>query len=420
MEQESTTKTIVKRFMPLIIVAITVLIIFFLMASRPIPPTKEQEEKAWTVSTEIAARVPVHPQLELLGSVESPYTTQLSAAINADVVNVPVREGVFVSKGDILVELDEAEARLNLQQKQADVIELEASIIAEKNRYKSDLAALKSEQSLLQIAKRSVERQRKLEKSNLTSQELIDNSSNKLELQALSVNSRQLSIADHTSRLNQLEAKLARAKANVSNAELDLSRTKITAPYNGQITQVNVSPGGRVRPGETIVVLYDSSQIEVRAQIPDKSINLVRASLNAGEPLKASISIYGEDVTLTLNRLSGKTNTGSGGVDGLFKATSEDPPFIIGSSVKLTLDLPLLEKAITAPISAVYGTNRIYSIKDQRLVSVNASIIGAYFDSHGQQRLILDTPLNTGDSFITTQLPNAINGLKVTVKEARL
>lgn len=416
MEQTSNKKTVVKRFIPLIIVAITVLIIFSLMASRPTPPTNEQEEKAWTVSTEVATREAVHPQLQLLGTVESPYTTQLSAAINADVVNVPAREGAYVSKGDVLVELDEVEARLNLQQKQADVIELEASVIAEKNRYQSDLAALKSEQSLLQIAKRSVERQRKLEKSNLTSQELIDNSSNKFELQALSVNSRQLSIADHTSRLNQLEAKLARAKANVSNAELDLSRTKITAPYNGQITSVSVSPGGRVRPGEPIVELYDSSQIEVRAQIPDKSINLVRSSLKAGAPLTASLSIYGEDVTLILNRLSGKTNTGSGGVDGLFKATSEDPPFIIGSSVKLTLDLPLLDKAITAPISAVYGTNRVYSVKDQRLVSVDASIIGAYFDKNGQQRLILDTPLSTGDTFITTQLPNAINGLKVTVR----
>lgn len=420
MEQEPKKRTIVNRSMPLIIVAITVLIIVLLMASRPIPPTKEQEEKAWAVSTEIATRTPVHPQLELLGSVESPYTTQLSAAINADVINVPAREGAFVLEGDILVELDEAEARLNLQQKQADVTELEASIITEKNRYKSDLAALKSEQSLLQIAKRSVDRQRKLEKSNLTSQELIDNSSNKLELQALSVNSRQLSIADHTSRLNQLEAKLARAKANVSNAELDLSRTKVTAPYNGQITQVSVSPGGRVRPGEPIVELYDSSQIEVRAQIPDKSINLVRSSLKTGKPLNASISIYGEEVTLTLSRLSGKTNSGSGGVDGLFKATTDDPPFIIGSSVKLTLDLPLLEKAITAPISAVYGTNRIYSIKDQRLVSVDASIIGAYFDKTGQQRLILDTPLRNGETFITTQLPNAINGLKVTVREASL
>ncbi|WP_250657003.1 efflux RND transporter periplasmic adaptor subunit [Alkalimarinus coralli] len=419
MEHAPKSKSIVKRFLPLIIIAITVIIIFFLMASRPVPPTKEQEEKAWAVSTEVATRQPVHPQLELLGTVESPHTTQLSAAINADVIDVPAKEGAYVNKGDILVVLDDAEALLNLQQKQADVVELQASITAEKNRYQSDLAALKSEQALLDIAKRSVARQKKLAKSNLTSQELIDNSSNKLELQALSVNSRELSIADHSARLNQLEARLARANANVENAQLDVARTKITAPYNGQITRVSVSPGGRVRPGESVVELYDSSQIEVRAQIPDKSVNLVQSSLKEGKPLQASVSIYGNTVTLTLDRLSGKTNTGAGGVDGLFRATSENPPFIIGGSVKLTLNLPLINEAITAPISAVYGTGRIYSIEDQRLVSVDAEIIGAYFDKAGKQRLILDTPLRSGATFITTQLPNAINGLKVKAREPR-
>ena len=419
MEHAPKRKSMVKRFLPLIIVAITVLIIFSLMASRPVPPTKEQEEKAWAVSTELATRLPVHPQLELLGTVESPHTTQLSAAINADVVEVPAKEGAYVNKGDILVILDDAEALLNLQQKQADVVELEASITAEKNRYKSDLAALKSEQALLNIAKRSVARQKKLAKSNLTSEELIDNSSNKLELQALSVNSRELSIADHSARLNQLEARLARAKANVENAQLDVARTKVTAPYNGQITRVSVSPGGRVRPGEPVVELYDSSRIEVRAQIPDKSVNLIQSSLKEGKPLQAFVSIYGKSVTLTLDRLSGKTNTGAGGVDGLFRATSENPPFIIGGSVKLILNLPLINEAITAPISAVYGTDRIYSVEDQRLVSVDASIIGAYFDKTGTQRLILDTPLRSGATFITTQLPNAINGLKVKAREPR-
>ncbi|UZE95433.1 efflux RND transporter periplasmic adaptor subunit [Alkalimarinus alittae] len=417
MEQTSKTKALIKRFLPLIIVAITVLIMFVLMASRPVPQTKEQDEKSWAVSTEIATRAPVHPQLELLGTIESPYMTQISAAINADVLRVPVREGNYVTKGDILVELDDVEARLNLQQKQANVVEIKALIMAENNRYQSDLVALKSEQSLLDIAKRSVERQRKLEKSNLTSQELIDNASNKLEQQALSVNSRQLSISDHNSRINQLSANLARAKADVTDAELDLARTNVTAPYNGQIIRVNVSPGGRVRLGEPIVELYDSSQIEVRAQIPDKSISLIQSSLKAGAPLEATVSIYGEDVTLILSRLSGKTNAGSGGVDGLFKATSDNPPFIIGGSVKLVLNLPPLDTAITAPISAVYGTDRIYSVKDQRLVSVKASIIGAYFDKNGQQRLILETPLASGEPFITTQLPNAIDGLKVTVRE---
>lgn len=417
MEQVAPKKSLIKRLIPLIIIAATIIIITLLMASRPIPPTVVQEEKAWAVSTEVATRSPVHPQLELLGTIQSPHTTHLSAAITADVLRVPAQEGAYVAKGDVLVALSDVEAQLNLQQRQADIKELEASIVAERNRYNADQVALKSEQSLLDMAKRAVERQKKLEQSNLTSQELIDNARNKYELQSLTVNNRKLNIADHSSRLKQLNAKLARAQANAKQAELDLMRTQVTAPFDGQITQVNVSPGRRVRLGDALVELYDSSQIEVRAQIPDKSIHLVKSALQQGQSLTATASIYGEDVTLQLSRLSGKTNAGSGGVDGLFTTTNGHSPLIIGSSIKLVLNLPLINNAITAPISAVYGTDRIYSIQDHRLIASKASIIGAYFNTQGEQRLILDTPLKTGETFITTQLPNAIDGLKVKVRE---
>jgi len=411
-------KLLIKRFLPLIIIAITALIITILMVSRPSPPTKPQIEKAWAVNTEAASREPIKPQLELLGSVESPYTSQLSAAITADIKNVPIREGTYVTKGQLLVELDDIEAQLKLQQKKANTEEFLASITSENNRYKSDLSALKSEQALLKIAERSVGRQTKLEKSNLTSQEQIDTARNKLELQSLSVNNRQLNIADHTSRLQQLNAKLLRAKAELSNAELDLSRTKIVAPYNGQITHVNVSPGDRVRVGEPIIELYDSKQIEVRAQIPNRSVSLIRKALNNSSSLQASVIIYGEEIPFTLNRLSGRANSGAGGVDGLFKALSENPPLILGNTVKLILNLPQIENTITAPLSALYGTNRIYTIKDERLISTPVSVAGSYLDKEGKQRLILKTKLASGESFITTQLPNAINGLKVSVRGA--
>ena len=405
-------------FLPLLIVTITALIIFILMASRPMPPTKPQIEKAWSVNTELASRAPVNPQLELLGSVESPYTSQLSAAVTADVKSILVREGAYVTKGQLLVELDDIEAQLNLQQKKANTEELLATITSENNRYRSDLSALKSEQALLEIAERSVGRQKKLEKSNLTSQEQIDTARNKLELQSLSVNKRQLNIADHTSRLQQLNAKLLRAKAERSNAELDLSRTKIIAPYNGQITHVDVSPGDRVRVGEAIIELYDTKQIEVRSQIPNRSVSLIRKALNNSSLLQATIFIYDEEIPFTLDRLSGRANTGSGGVDGLFKASSENPPLILGNTVKLILNLPQIENTITAPLSALYGTNRIYTIKDERLISTLVHVIGSYLNKEGKQRLILKTKLASGEPFITTQLPNAINGLKVSVRGA--
>lgn len=412
------SRLLIKRFLPLIIIAITALIIFILMASRPIPPTKPQVEKAWTVNTEAASREPISPQLELLGAVESPYTSQLSAAVTADVKSTPTREGVYVTKGQLLVELDDIEAQLNLQQKQANTDELIASIVSENNRYKSDLSALKSEQALLKIAGRAVDRQKKLETSNLTSQALIDAARNKQELQKLSVNNRQLTIADHSSRLQQLNAQLLRAQSELSKAELDLSRTKVVAPYNGQIIQVNVSPGDRVRVGESIIELYDSKQIEIRAQIPNRAVILIRKALASSASLKASVIIGSEEIPFILSRLSGKANMGSGGVDGLFKSLSENPPLIPGNTVTVTLNLPEIKDAITTPLSALYGTNRIYGIKEGRLVSTPVSVEGSYIDNEGKQRLILKTTLAEDEPFITTQLPNAINGLKVSVKEA--
>jgi len=416
-------RALIKQFLPIIIITLTALIIFILMTSRATPPKKLPIEKSWAVSTESVSRGLVNPQLELLGSVESIYTSQLSAAITADVKHVPIREGAYVTKGQLLVELDDIETQLELQQKKANTEELIASITSENNRYKSDIVALKNEQALLSIAERSVERQKKLEKSNLTSQEQIDTALNKRELQSLLVNKRQLNIADHTSRLQQLNAKLLRAKAERSNADLNLSRTHITAPYDGQITHVNVSPGDRVRLGEPIVELYDSQQIEVRAQIPNRSVSLIRSALsNTAQTntssLKASVAIYGQNIPFTLDRLSGKANSGSGGVDGLFKASSENPSLIPGNSVKLTVNLPVIENTITAPLSALYGTNRIYTIKDERLVSTQASVEGSYITKEGKQRLILKTKLAAGETIVTTQLPNAINGLKVSVRGA--
>jgi len=239
----------------------------------------------------------------------------------------------------------------------------------------------------------------------------------------LSVNNRQLNISDHTSRLQQLNAKLLRAKAELSNAELNLSRTQVVAPYDGQIIQVNVSPGDRVRLGEPIVELYDSEEIEVRAQIPNRSVSLIRKALvNAKqsntETLKASVTIYDQDIPFTLDRLSGKANTGAGGVDALFKASSENPALIPGNSVKLIVDLPAIENTITTPLSALYGTNRIYTIKDERLVSVLVSVEGSYITKTGKQRLILKTDIPAEAPIVTTQLPNAISGLKVSVRGA--
>jgi len=396
------------------IIVVTIIIISALNASKPEPKKKINTEKSWSVNFEEISFQRVHPQIELLGSVESPFDSNLTSAIIAYVKSVPVREGDAVDKGLVLVELEDTDTQIVLKQRQADVAELEAQIRAENNRYQSDQKALTSEQYLLELSKNSLARQKKLMKSNLVSQEKNDSAQFELTRQILTLNARELNIANHDSRLAQLKARLSRTKTTLSDAKLDLDRTQIRAPFSGRITEVNVSPGDRVFEGQTIARIYDQDKLEIRAQIPDRIAGKIKNALANQLQITASATIYGEEVELRLDRLSGKANFGSGGVDALFTVTQGKSLLIIGNSIKLVLNLPALDDVVTAPLSSIFGTNRLYLIENERLQPKTVDVLGHYFNSNGKHRVIVqNNELAQGDRIITTQLPSAISGLKV-------
>jgi multidrug efflux pump subunit AcrA (membrane-fusion protein) len=422
-----------KWLLPVLILIIAVLIITALVATKPQPPKKETTEKSWLVSSEPLKFRSVSPNIALLGHVESPFDSKLSAAINSDVLSVPVRDGQIVSQGQVLITLDAREIKLYVAQRQADVDELSAQIIAENNRYNSDKSSLVEEQKLLDIATQGVKRQLKLQKSKLGSQERVDSAETLRAQKSLSLNARKLNIADHPSRSNQLTAGLNRAQTLLSDAKIDVERTLIIAPFDGVITAVNVAPGERVQLGQTLVSLYDRKNIEVRAQLPNRYVALVKASLAQGDLIQASTESYGITNQLELKRLSGQANQSTGGIDALFTPliptelkpsvlqTTEtlSSTLILNSTLKVQVTLPPLQNVATLPLSAIYGSDRIYRIEDGRLQSINVTILGKQLSSTGgQDRVIIQSnALKDGDMITTTQLPTAISGLKVIERE---
>jgi len=422
-----------KWFLPLVILGIAALIITLLNITKPAPPKKETTEKEWLIQTEALHLGDASPQIHLLGHVESPFNSMLSAAISADVIDVPVRDGQFVHKGDILITLDAREINLSITQKQADVTELEAQVLSENNRYESDIASLHEEQRLLVIAEQGVKRQAKLQASKLVAQERYDSAESQRAQQALSLNARKLNIADHPSRLNQLKARLARAKTALNDALIDRERTLIKAPFDGVITLVSVAPGERVQVGQALVSLYDRANMEVRAQVPDRYVALIRTSLAEGTRIKAFSESYGQISSLELQRLSGQANQKTGGVDAIFTPatptisndetssshtsalTAPASDLILNSSLQIQVNLPALKNVATLPLSAIYGSNRIYRVEDGRIQSYTVTILGKQFSPEtGLDRVIIKSEiLDEGDMVTTTQLPNAISGLKV-------
>ena len=339
-------------------------------------------------------------------------------------LSVPVRDGQRVSKGQELISLDAREIELSISQRQADVDELKAKIIAENNRYKSDKQSLNEEKQLLEIAEQAVTRQQKLQKSKLGSQERIDLAETLRAQTALSLNARKLNIADHPSRLNQLNARLKRAQTLLNDAKIDAERARIIAPFDGVITSVNVAPGERVQIGQTLISIYDRKNMEVRAQLPNRYVSLVKDSLTQGDMINAQTESYGNTSQLQLERLSGQANQGTGGIDALFtplngSVADQSSTLILNSTLKVRVTLPALKNVVSLPLSAIYGANRIYRIENERIHSVDVTVLGKQLSAKdGLDRVIIrsDT-LKDGDVIATTQLPNAISGLKVIERE---
>ena len=407
------------KVLSLLIVLLTFVLLMIFRFIQPEPPVKPQEEKTWTVQTTHLVDGVKSPQLELYGQVESPHTATITAIINADVKSLDVNEGQNVSQGQLLITLDDTDAKLAFEDKTSYVAELEALIDSEKNRYKNDLASLKLEKSLVALAEKKLAREEKTSKSNLTSQSSFDSQKQALNNQKLALNARQLNITDHPARLAQLEARLNRNRALAQQAENDLLRATVVAPFDGIVLKTMVSPGERVLPGEVLLEMYATGQVELRAQLPQKFIAIVKQSLADQLPLEATVKTGSGRQIVSMSRISGSIADGAHGVDALFVVDSDVvEKLIIGDALEMTLELPAIDNVFSVPVSSIYGTNRIYRVDDERLLAVSVEKMGRQYKQDKQFILIRSDELQVGDEIITTQLPHAITGLKVKIHNA--
>jgi len=399
---------------PVLVVCTTIALLFLMKLFQPEPKVIVQQEKTWVVNTQVLLDGEQSPQVRMFAHIESPYTSVLTSAISADVQSLQVREGQHVLKGQPLIVLDETDVQLAFEQHFANNAEIEASIVLENNRYKNDLVALKLEKSLESLAETKLAREKKTSKTNLTSKSSLDLQKQALYQQNLSLDKRQLDVKNHSARLAQLEAKRMRSQALLRQAEIDVQRAIVIAPFDGVVLETSVSPGERVRVGEKLLEIYATEQVELRAQLPQKYIAVIKKSLRNDVILTAMIKTTAGDFFVDLDRVSGVVAQSGSGVDALFKLPNEwVNAFTIGETVGLTLSLPAVQHVFSVPVSAIYGTDRIYRVIDNRLQSISIEVVGNQFAGNKQLVLVKSDTLQAGDEIITTQLPHAINGLKI-------
>jgi len=405
--------------LPLLILVIGARGFWYMYQTKPKNKPIKTEEQAWVVSVMSVTPTNLSPTVTLYGRLESTRTTTLRAPtpafnINALVKKVAVLEGEKVKKGNILIRLEDEDSRLNLKQRKADIVEIESQITLEKQRHANNLTALKHEETLLKLTRKSLERLRKLKRQKVSSQSALEEAQQNVERQLLTITQRRLEIKSHKAKLSQLQAKRNRTLAQRDIARLELARTKVKAPFTGIIAEVSVAIGDRVRSGDALLSMYDNSILEARAQIPSRHQATILDVLSRGRKLSASALVNKKPISLQLARVSGKINPDSGGIDGLFRVVKGPYLLRLGQFLTLYLTLPKQTGVVALPYEAIYGVDRIYKLDDKRMKRLTVERVGEQILASGQARILVRSPeLQAGSQVVITQLPNAMDGLKV-------
>jgi len=400
----------------MLILAAAIAVAVALVKTRPAAKAIASKEKSWPVATVLAEPRSWQPVITLYSRVESLWSSQLTSALTADVIAVAVIEGARFESGDLLVRLDDRDARLELAQREADVTQAEARIESELLRHQTDLAALPRERKLLELTRNEVERAQDLMTKQLGAQSALDTARQALERQALSLASREQSVNDHPARLRELQAGLQRAEAQRDKAALDLQRSEIRAPYAGRVAAVLTAPGRRVRPGDALVEIFDSNAMVFRALIPAVHIPELRNAIDSGHALQLSGSLDGRPVAATLLSLGARVGQASGGIEALFRVEQQGgSPLEEGRLAQLELAFPAQPDLIAVPAEAIYGTDRLYLVDDDnRLRQRQVERLGEARGEDGRRLVLVRAgSVAAASRIMATQLPNALEGLLV-------
>ncbi len=231
----------------IIILAVVLVVVGLVLAN-----IMKSGEKAYKVETEEVKKGDLKAEVSASGRVLPKRTVKISAYVPAKIIYLPVEEGDWVNKWQLLVQLDRASYQAAMDQSKAQ---------------------MKVAQANLDQAQMVFDRHQELFERNLTSKEQYD---------------------VMLTSLNVSKAQFEQSQAALEKTKDDLSKTRITSPMNGIVTELNAEVGEIVmigtmnNPGTVIMTVSDLSEIEVEVEVDETDI----ASVGLDQEVKIEIDAF--------------------------------------------------------------------------------------------------------------------------------
>jgi multidrug efflux pump subunit AcrA (membrane-fusion protein) len=228
---------------------------------------------------------------EATGTVRSKTATVIAAKIMGTVTSLRVREGDHVSAGQVLLEIDNREAAAQVaksnagyQQAQAGLPEIEESINAAKSAQSSAEAAKRLADATL------ARYQALLERKSVSPQEFDEVKMRQEVARADAARAADV-LKMMAAKKQQVLAQIEQGKADVANAQVHLSYSRIVSPVTGRVTQKQIEPGATVTPGAPLLTIEDSSRYRLEAVVEESQL----ARIRMGQPVEVRIDALGMD-----------------------------------------------------------------------------------------------------------------------------
>ncbi|WP_262694075.1 efflux RND transporter periplasmic adaptor subunit [Kordiimonas aquimaris] len=220
----------------------------------------------------------------------------------------------------------------------------------------------------------------------------------------------------------EAQAKLRAAEADLENAKLNLSRTKIQVPFEGRVLERNIGVGQFVSVGTTLGRVFATDTVEVRLPLTDAQLGELALPIGyVAEAGRAPQVTFTANIGSEQRTWNGKIVRVNASVDSqtrLVYAIAEvnDPygasadrgmPLAVGLFVTADINGVTPHDALVMPRTALRGDDRAYVIDAENKLQIRTVNIL----STSEDRVIVTDGLSAGDKVVTSPVRSVFDGM---------
>jgi HlyD family secretion protein len=355
-----------------IIIALSAMLVL-LMAVAAIKA--RQKPKGESVETEKAALRDIRETVSASGKIFPEKEVKISSDVSGEIVELFVEEGDSVKAGQVLARIDPEAYVSAVERAQASVNGAQSELARSRSSVETALAQIEQIRAQVENARKIHERNKKLRQDGVISAQDFENSEANVSQLEANLRSAEASHRAAQQAVKSSEFNVASSVASLKEIRTSLSRTTITAPTDGIISQLNVEAGERVvgtiqMTGTEMMRLANFNSMEVQVEVSENDILRVTVGDTADIEVDAYLDKKFKGV-VTEMASSAANATGTQGIqltsdqvtnfivkirilpESYAHLSDQRMPFRPGMSATVDINTHTESKALSIPIQAV-------------------------------------------------------------------